>query len=781
VKSLPPLTFRQLVLELALIAIVAVYGMREFINSDPTFTLHGNEAQWLTSSAQYVKVSWDKYGYIPLWQPYLSRGEPTIDSPFSFALSPFSSLPSFLIGYPNGIKISVIISSVLSGFGGWYLGRVLGFGAAGRLLLGLLFAVKGPQHTAITRGYFQLGTTQAIIPWVVASSIALVKFKKQRYPVVLLAFWITMLFLGGNIYYTLPAIFMAVVIMLLHLVRARTEDDPPHWLPLAFDRVIWQRMILSLVLTIGLAGITFIPILLNSGYIGRHPSESGWGAPASMTAVIAQLFSPSFVQDGGGVWNENYYIYTMPIWFGFIVFLLLPVLERALPGERRSLGNQWRIWFAGVFFFIFFTTWGSGMNAFVGWAYENLPLIGRWRNVNRMLTLTSFWAATFAALWIDIFWKRIDPAASYRQLATSEFRDWLRAAVRVSIGVILVSLSLLAVWEVVSGRLLYGSVVPESSMISQCVAWIKEHDDEPMPSVWVLDYYTVNPFIREGVRISNINADYDPLGVTPTIFDLDLTEATPEWIIPYFQAEQEFWGLRGWSPVEGSPLMGDGQPCAWRNPNALAYAFTIQYDDLLWASTAPPREDFRIPMDTTLTQPVTEYDWLPGKIRFNYNNTTEEQVVLVVQEVAWPGWVVRINGEPARLESVGQLIGYVIPPNSEQVIEFEFTAPLLRVGAIITALSVLFIILYLGRADRLLRRLPEPIRRYIPTDWQLPPSRTVTELATITPAPPSGLPLEATTNGSSGETTPTETPAADPAVTPAVTPTPNEEPPENKA
>jgi len=715
-KQLPPLKFRQIVLELALIAVIAIYGMREYINFDENMTFNGNEAQWLTSSAQYVAESWKNLGYVPLWQPYLSRGEPTIDSPFSFALNPFQTLPSVLFGYPNGVKVSIILSAIIAGWGGWYLGRVLGFGTAGRLLLGLLFAVKGPQHAAITRGYIQLGMTQAYLPWVVASAIAVIKFRHQRYPIVMVAFWITILFLGGNIYYTLPALVMAVLIMSAYLMRRRTPDDPPHWIPFVFDKVVWQRLLLSLAFTVGLAAVTFLPIFLNSGYIGRHATEQGWGAFAPLTAVLAQLFSPQSVFDTG-VWNENYYIYTMPIWFAFIVFILLPVLERALPGERRALGENWRIWVIGIFAFVFFTTWGSGINAIIGWMYENLPLIGRWRNVNRMLTVTSFWTAVFAALWVDLLWKRIDPESHYKRLSTGVFRDWARAAVSVAIGGVVILLSLIAVWETVSGRLLYGSVVPESQMLKSCISWIQEYDDDQMVAAWTLDYFTVNSFVREGVRMTNINADYDPLGVAPTIFDGDLSEAMPEWIIPYFEGEQQYWGERGWQPIEGSPTMGDGQSCAWRNPNTLGYVFTIPYNDLLFASTAPAPEDVRLPLDPSLTQTVTEYDWQPGKISMSINNPTDERVVLVVQDVAWPGWVVRVDDSPARLESVGQLIGYVLPPNSSQNVEFEFTAPTLRFGAVVSVLTLIAMLLFLFRADRLLNRLPPlppALQRFVP-------------------------------------------------------------------
>ncbi len=698
---LPALSLRLLVFELLIISVFAVYGMREYLRFGYNFVLHGNEAQWLTSSAQYASATMERYGYIPLWQPYLSRGEPTFDSPFSFALSPLGALPSILLGYPSGIQITIVLSAVLAGFGGWYLGRVLGFGMAARLLLGVMFAVKGPQHAAITMGYIQLGVTQAYLPWVVASAIAIVKFRQQRYPVVLLAFWITNLFLGGNIYYTLPAIIMAVALMGVHLARRRTADDSSHWIPVIMDYHLLRRMMLALGLTAALAAITFIPVLFNSGYIGRHYPLDGWGLYAPVSAVLFQLFSPALLMETG-TWNENYYIYTMPIWFAWVLLLLMFVGFLLPKGEQSS--NQWRIWAVGFILFVFFTTWGSGVNAIVGWAYENLPLIGRWRNVNRMLTVTSFWLAVFAALMLDMSWRRFDPATAYARLATANVRVWLRAMPRVLVGGIIILLSLLAMRETVTMRVLYGSVTIESQVVGQAVEWIHNHVDEPMPSVWVKDYYTVTPFLREGVRIAHINADYDPLGMDSTLYPHDLSEAVPEWMILYGEDDRIYWGERGWRAVEEGPRLIEGIPSVWHNPDVLPYAFTISLDNLRTAAASDPL-DSRIPTNLMpLVEKVTEYEWQPGSLRFTIENPHFEPQVLVVQEVAWPGWSVRIDGQRARLESIGQLIGVVIPRNSMPVIEFSYDAPLLRFGAIISALTIIFIILYMAQFDTLIVR-----------------------------------------------------------------------------
>ncbi|MBN8636837.1 MAG: hypothetical protein J0M07_16035, partial [Anaerolineae bacterium] len=113
--------------------------------------------------------------------------------------------------------------------------------------------------------------------------------------------------------------------------------------------------------------------------------------------------------------------------------------------------------------------------------------------------------------------------------------------------------------------------------------------------------------------------------------------------------------------------------------------------------------DRRFPALTPLTTRIDAYTWAPGHITIPIDNPTDEPLVLVVQDVAWPGWVVRLDGQPARLESVGQLIGVVVPPHSAPTVEFAFTTPLLGVGAIISGLTGLFALLYLLRAERWLK------------------------------------------------------------------------------
>ncbi|HLA45499.1 MAG TPA: hypothetical protein VJZ27_18770, partial [Aggregatilineales bacterium] len=202
--------------ELSIITGAAWSVTQPYHENNPGTAVLGPEGEWLTSSAYFASNSLRDYGYIPLWQPYLEYGEPLYNNPFSFPLNPFSTIPALLLGGVTGIKLSVVIHVLLAGYGGWVLGRVLGFGSAGRVLLGLLMVGKGNMFAMIGAGYYQLGVTQAYFPWIIAGTIAVLR-TKSRWPMVLTAISYTFMFWGGNIWYTLPMLLSMVTLAAFHI------------------------------------------------------------------------------------------------------------------------------------------------------------------------------------------------------------------------------------------------------------------------------------------------------------------------------------------------------------------------------------------------------------------------------------------------------------------------------------------------------------------------------------------------------------------------------------
>lgn len=729
---------RTRLLELLCIALLAVFANRYYLDFSNDIKLHGNEGEWLTVSALWSSQSLHEDGALPLWQPYLSRGEPTIDSPFAFILNPVSSLPSIIFGYPKGIQLTIVLTFILSGWGGWVIGSELGLSAFGRLLLGMMLVVRGPAHASIGYGYFQLGITQLYLPWIVAATIALIRRPRARWPIVLLALTLTLIFWGGNIYFTLPAIFIVGILVLFHMVDFRAIQVEGFrgklWFP-TFDGMLLRRSILALILGGLLASATLIPIFAHQNRIGRHPDEHGAGTYVDPLIVVQQLFEPLHLRARTGTWNENYYVYSMPIWLAAVVFLFLPLVEQLLPAPMRpNWKRRGRFWAAGIICMLWFLGWGTATNPFVAWMYEHLPLIAQWRYVGRMLTVFSLWVVVFAVIKIDVFVLAFNPLpelAKFRQRSLLAFnqeaakQDGKRPSVptastaphigevigsifgRGAVSGLLIGASLFAVLEVSESRDRFGGLQEANTRMDACVFWLRQQYPDDFLRVHTRDYFSVTAFIRNHIRLNNINADFDPEGNPTSIYRHDLSEAMPPFMIMYDYEEHVFWSEKGFRPLDGSPpLFNPDLPCVYYNPNTLDYAFVVALPTLEELNVGNGAEDRRFPLDPALTLPIKPVDFKPGHVRMTVESSDRESFVVVVQEVAWPGWTATVDGQPALVESVGQLIGVVLPPDGRpHEIEFVFTAPLLMLGSAISLGAFLFAGLFLLRVDdRLLGR-----------------------------------------------------------------------------
>lgn len=700
---LPPITLLAVIIEIAVITFFGITASKDFSQSDPSLILVGGEAQWLTSSGFTAAQTYREDGYISLWQPWIARGQPLIDEPFSFVLNPISTLPSFLYGGGIGIRVSVVLYAIFAGIGGWLLGRVLGFGWLARVVLGLLCIGKGNMHTTLSAGFFQLGVTQAYLPWITASAIATLRLRNRRWPIVSLALMFTLMFWGGNIYYTLPALIMIVLLTLSHTFYFPKKDpdfaDRKWNRSIAIDWSALRRMLFAGALTLGLATITFIPIFVNQAYIGGHPNVIGAGTYADLGFVIQQFFnSKEFFP--AGTWHETYYNYILPLWFATAIFVLLPPIYPWLhqPANPRQ---DWRIWAVGIVIIIFFTLWGAGLNPIVDWMYQKLPLLGQWRTVSRMLTISSLWIAIIAAMRIDGLWQTVNNIKESFPKVRGFERLFSQHMASMTMKGLVVFLSFIAVLDIIGTWSAFGSTDREDSITNKCISWLRSENPTKELSVYTTSYFTVYPYLRNHVRHAHINAEYQPMGITPTIFPYSLLDAQPEYFLAYLDDERAYAKTLGYHIMEDSPIMDNKFPCLWQKPDVLSYAFSLP---------GPMFDGIGNQLPVSSTTPINSFERHTDRIALAVSGIDNAPLVVVVQELAWPGWRVTVDGLPTKLESIGQLIGVVLPPGTTpHYIVFQYVPPLFILGGIITLITALVCILYLLRADRF---IPQGWREY---------------------------------------------------------------------
>jgi hypothetical protein len=710
----PPPTTRKpflLAAEIAAILLMVAYATRPYYQS-PGLQLSGSESEWLTSSAYAAHNGLRDYGRIPLWQPYLEFGEPLVDNPFSFIVNPFSSVPSLLLGGAEGMKLTVVVTTALAGLGGWFLGYVLGFAWVGRLLLGMLLVGKGNMLAMFNTGYFQLASSQAYFPWIIAGIVSVFTHTRHRWPPVLLAVSAAMLLFAGNLWYTLPMFIGAAAIVLVYLLDRRPVTEGKNGerfrVRVTLRLPALKALILAAVLTIGISAVILLPVWTNQGHIGKHPPEvkAGWVVPL-LENIIPYYFNPDpgqsltlFDPTNGtlqpwwtvGELAEHYYSFITPLWFLALICVAIPLYR---PRWHRLACLAWVM-------AIFFTLWGAGGQLPFLWLYQAFPFIRGWRFVGRALAVASFWIALLVAMRLDSLWRIITTVAWDTLDLKPVIARWLP---RLLSGLLLLG-SAVAAYEV--NQSWYRSpsrVLNPIHADDTCVSWLRaQYPDQPL-TIWRNGYEGVTTLMQNRVRIFDVTAAFEMSPLPSTIASIDLTQSPPEFALPWSDAEWQFLAERGYVAVDGSPpLLDTGFPCLYRKPDTLAYAYTVPLRTLQAIKPQPPfpygNNEILPPSATT---PVTAYLRQPDNILLAVAGDPSGTTVLTLQERAYPGWHVTIDGQPAKLQSVGGQLGILLPsqPGLHQIY-FEYRPPLLITSAWITLIASLFAILYLLRAERFL-------------------------------------------------------------------------------
>ena len=226
---LPPISLMAVILEIGLLIVVTLTITGYISQSPANQRMYGDEYEWLTNNTYLTSLAWQQNHEFPYWQPYIEAGQPQIDSPISFVLNPLSTVPSLIYGPVLGLRFSVILYALFVTLGGWTLGRVLGFGWLGRLLLALLCFGKGNVLSMFADTSFQLAAQQTYIPWILAGFLGTIWLKQRRWPIVLLAVMFMQMFWAGYVWFTYPVVMFLLVLTFLYgiVIQAGARNKRP--------------------------------------------------------------------------------------------------------------------------------------------------------------------------------------------------------------------------------------------------------------------------------------------------------------------------------------------------------------------------------------------------------------------------------------------------------------------------------------------------------------------------------------------------------------------------
>jgi hypothetical protein len=171
-------------LELAVLAVWALFIGREYLNFSPWEIPAGNEF----SSAIQAHHLWTRFqacGWCAVWDGSERGGFPAFVDPLASALHPLVIVTTLLFGVVNGAKVALIASFWIAGFAQWWLARVLNLGFLARLWGALMVMVAGHLAGKMELGIFSVVLSTAMVSLTFAPVIGLIQNPTRRSAVIL--------------------------------------------------------------------------------------------------------------------------------------------------------------------------------------------------------------------------------------------------------------------------------------------------------------------------------------------------------------------------------------------------------------------------------------------------------------------------------------------------------------------------------------------------------------------------------------------------------------------
>jgi hypothetical protein len=529
------------------------------------------------------------------------------------------------------------------------------------------------------------------MPYVIGGIIAIFRWSNRRWPVVLTALALALQFLSGNIWYVLPTAVAAVCVGAVLLIGTGKR-----WI----DVAAFKRLLLAAVFAVGLSAIVAVPVVLQFKQIGRHPDEVDGGWSVSLPDVVQFYFNPDpnqLITIFQPAYNENsyrlmkeldefYYSFISPAWFVVLILFVLP-LYRPVTGRER------RVWWVALVLCILATLWGAGGKQPILWLYQNIPALAQWRFVGRALGVATFWLALMIAMRVDNLWRYVriadwsallvwqSPKAKYVPFALG--------------GVVLVT-TLYAGAQVNDQWYRMNKIVHAiEPKVDRCITWLRQqYPDEPL-AVWQQQYINITTYLNNHVRTWSVGADFEMLAQKPTLGSpqLNLNKVRPRFAMLSYADEVRWARGNGYKPMLDSPPASELPHCLYEQENTLSYAYSVSKGLL---ESQSPIETAPTFVDLKAFSTISLVERRDDQVALIVTEPRRERTVVGVQEKAYPGWRVEVDGKPAQIESVGGQIAVVLPVSDQPVQIYFVYEPIQPViGGLITLLTAAMCALYL--------------------------------------------------------------------------------------
>lgn len=603
-----------------------------------------------------TEIGLQRYGEIPLWNPYMLTGFPHMGDPINHFWNPLSTIPMMLFGGVNGMKVAIFLSLIAAAMGQWVLAHVLGVRGIFRLWAGLLFALSGGLALFWRLGWYELFVGIAWFPWCFAGLWVALK-RQDRLSLVLTALALFMVATTGGGYYPL---YLGVCLGVMTFILL-------YWTPPARRNLIWRRVAIIVLLLVGLSAVYWLPLIDGYRYTGRDAPPD---YPQNTSQPILYALFNYVVKDEGwftadvlgkGVAYGWFYLGALPM----LLLGLTVWLYSRYPARRRMLAV-----FGGVLIGILL--WHANRYTPVQYLYEWIPFLYIFRLPNRLLVVATSPLIVLAVLngqgllvWSRRWWRGLELAISTRR--TGQPAPGLSMVRLLNVAVVLVLVwSLNDLYQV--NKKFAMAPHPRNTNAQNALTWLKEQDDslyyvniggnkifwDWMAYAYELEMPVLN--FRYNRRVLTMDEQYS--ATSPFA-------AEPQYIL----AGQDF------PQPPNAQLMSNFQGVnIWYQPDVLPYAFSTTN------------------VNGQITRPLVT----PQSVRLNGPNQVivtgraegaDEHLVVLVSD--YPGWRVWVDGERAEMEAVNGYLG-VEMLEGEHTYLFKFHPLKYDLGIVVTVATLAF-------------------------------------------------------------------------------------------
>lgn len=661
---------------LIILAVIFFFSRTTLLDFDSQQLQQNGEHNESATLPILAEIGLWRYGEIPLWNPYMLTGFPHAGDPVNHFWNPVATIPVILWGGVNGMKVSVFLSLLVAAYGQWFLAHTFGIRGIFRLWAGLLFALSGGLLLLWRLGWYELLVGAAWFPWCFAL-LWRALYRHDRTSVALAAIAVALVLTTGGGYYPL---YLSVCLTVLTLAALA-------WASPGRRGRLLGRAVAVAAIGLGLAAVYLLPLVAGLGYMARdagldvvqlHSQRILYALFNYVVSDEEWFITTALNRSSGYGW---FYIGALPL----LAVVFTPWLFGRFRWRRRGIITL-------LVLLLVLLLWQANRYPPVRYLYDLFPFLLTFRFPNRLLIIATIPLVILAAMNLQglLVWargKRL--AVEWRESASGESEDRISLRHVISLWVFMLLLvSIANVYRVNHHFAMHPN--PRLAAARDTLAWLRQED----PGTYYIDVGGARPFWDWVAYAYEYEMPFISFRYNRRLLSMD-EQLKPE---SPFKAQAKYVLLPAdQPPLEGGALMAnrDGMN-VWRQLGALPYAFSV----------ADPDGAINL---QTVTEQAARIDGPNRVVISGAPDAAGEQLVVLMSD--YPGWRLRVDGQPVALRPLNGYLGAAMPAG-EHTYVFEFRPRVFYVGLVI---SVATLLLCLGMVahewSQKRRRSPRPDQR----------------------------------------------------------------------